>query len=229
MLLNLGCSEHRKYLLIEKERDNPVKTYKNENHLGRISKLDAYYNSTIRDYYSVKNYQLSDILPAYYKDLIEKHKGELLKLPELDDIEYDKKLDWYKIVHVNANHLVCNFILVQIANTIIFISKTGNAGKALAELLTMSLIHKERLLSKPDPFKITIDKRTKDDEYQSDTSSEESEADDDINVESPAMSEAESDVNEQTQETEAYNFNLDDTGIDDLNDGNDDDEEGAET
>lgn len=228
MLLNLGCSEHRKYVLIEKERDNPIKSYKNTEHLGRISKLDAYYNTTIRDYYSVKNYQLSDILPLFYKDLIEKYKIDILKLPDLDDIEYDKKLDWYKIVHVNENHLVCNFILVQLANMIIAISKIGVAGRALAELLTFSLIHKDRLLSKPDPFKITIDKRTKDDEYQSDTSSEGSDVDDEINVEASAMSEAESDVNEQAQDTEAYNFNLDDTGIDDLNDGNDDDEGGTE-
>lgn len=229
MINNLGCSEHHKYPLIEKEKDSPVKDYTNEDQLGRISKLDAYYNSIIRDYYSVKNFQLSDTLPLYYKDLIEKYKTDLIKLPELSDINYDKKLDWYKIVYVNDNKSVCNFILVQIANIILSTSKLNAAGKALAELLTSSLIHKEKLLSKPDPFKVTIDKRTKNDEYQSDTSSDESIIDDDINVESAPMSEAESEVNEQNQDTEAYGFGLEETGIDDVNDGNDDDEEsGAE-
>jgi hypothetical protein len=226
MLNNLGCSEHKKYLLIEKEKDNPVKDYSNESQLGRISKLDAYYNSIIRDYYSVKNYQLSDHLPLYYKDLIEKYKAELIKLPEIQDIDYDRKLEWYKIKHVNDNRLICNFILVQIANIILMLSKTGAAGKALADMLSHSLIHKEKLLSKPDPFKVVIDKRTKDDEYQSDTSSDGSIADDDILIDSQPMSEAESDVNEQNQETEAYNFELEDNAIDDVNDGNDDDEEG---
>ena len=227
MLLNLGCSEQHKYLLIEKERDSPIKTYNNINHLGRISKLDSYYNTTIRDYYSVKNYQLSDLLPLYYKDLIEKYKTEILKLPDLDDIEYDKKLDWYKITHSNENQLVCNFILVQLANIMIYIAKSSVAGHALAEALTFSLIHKERLLSKPDPYKISLDKRPKDDEYQSNSSSDGNDIDDDIGIESASMSEADSDINDQNIDTEAYGFDLDNTAIDDVNDGNDDDEGGT--
>ena len=229
MILNLGCSEHHKYNLIEKERDNPVKLYENHDHLGRINKLDSYYNSIIRDYYAVKNYQLAEMPPLFYKELIEKFKNELPKLPELKDSEYDKKIEWYKIVHANEASLICNFILVQISNIIIHLSKTGLHGKALAELLTINLISKDKMFSKPDPFKFTIDKRTKNDEYASDTSSEGSNITDATEVESVGSFEAESDTNEQKQETEAYNFGLEETGIDDVNDGNDDDEgSGAE-
>lgn len=224
MLLNLGCSEHRKYVLIEKERDNPIKNYDNTGHFGRISKLDSYYNAMIRDYYAVKNYQLYTVNPVLYKELIDKYKTELTKLPDLIDNDYDKKIEWYKISHHDEMSLVCNFILTQISNNIIMVSKLGNHGKALAELLTSAIIHKERMFSKPEPFKITIDKRTKDDEYQSDTSSEGSNVDDEISVESSDFSEAESDTNEQNQETEAYSFGLGDNAIDDVNNGNDDDE-----
>lgn len=225
MLLNLGCSEHRKYLLIEKERDNPVKTYKNEDHQGRISKLDAYYNSVVRDYYLIKNFQYIDVLPLNYKDYIEKYKNDIPKFPNLEDNEYSKKLEWYRVQYKDSNAVVCNFILIQIANIILQTAKLNEAGKALAEQLTLSLIQKERLLSKPDPFKLVIDKRTKNDEYQSDTSSEGSEIDDDVNVDTPEMSEAGSDIDDQNQETEAYSFGLEETAIDDLNDGNDDDDE----
>jgi hypothetical protein len=229
MILNLGCSEQRKYHLIEKERENPIKLYENIDHLGRINKLDSYYNSIIRDYYAVKNYQLAEMPPLFYKELIEKFKNELPKLPELKDSEYDKKIEWYKIAHSNEANLICNFILVQISNIIIHLSKTGPHGKAFAELLTVSLVLKDKMFSKPDPFKFTIDKRTKDDEYASDTSSEGSDITDATDVESVGSFEAESDTNEQKQETEAYNFGLEETGIDDVNDGNDDEEgSGAE-
>jgi hypothetical protein len=224
MILNLGCSEHRKYHLIEKERENPIKLYENIDHLGRINKLDSYYNSIIRDYYAVKNYQLAEMPPLFYKELIEKFKNELPKLPELKDYEYDKKIEWYKIAHSNEANLICNFILVQISNIIIHLSKNDLHGKAFAELLTISLIAKDKMFSKPDPFKFTIDKRTKDDEYASDTNSEGSDITDAIDVESVGSFEAESDTNEQKQETEAYNFGLEETGIDDVNDGNDDEE-----
>ena len=160
MLLNLGCSEHRKYNLIEKEQDNPIKLYKNHDHLGRINKLDSYYNNIIRDYYSIKNYHMAAIIPFFYKDIIEKYKMELTKLPELPEINYNKKIEWYKITHINEAQLICNFILVQIANIIIVTSKLHNQGKDLADLLTSSIINKEKLFSKPDPLKIIIDKRT---------------------------------------------------------------------
>jgi len=224
MILNLGCSEHRKYHIIEKERDNPIKTYENDEHLGRINKLDSYYNSIIRDYYSVKNYQLAEFPPLFYREIIDKFKNDISKLPDLKDSEYDKKIEWYKIAHNSEAHLIGNFILIQIANIIIYVSKLGTYGKALAELLTMSLILKDKMFSKPDPFKISIDKRTKDDEYASDTSSEGSDLTDASEVESIGNFEVESDTNEQKQDTEAYNFGLEDTGIVDVNDGNDDDE-----
>jgi hypothetical protein len=227
MILNLGCSEHRKYHLIEKERENPIKLYENTDQLGRLNKLDSYYNSVIRDYYAVKNYQLSEMPPLFYREIIEKFKGELTKLPNLKDTEYDKKIEWYKIAHSNEAHLICNFILVQIAVVILDLSKLGPHGKALAEQLTASLIAKEKMFSKPDPFKFIIDKRTKDDEYATDTSSEGSDITDATEVESVANFEAESDTNEQNQETEAYNFGLEETGIDDINDGNDDEQEEA--
>jgi hypothetical protein len=223
MILNLGCSEGRKYYFIEKERDNPVKEYNNIDHLGRVSKLDSYYNSTIREYYSVKNYQLADSPPIHFITLIDKYKDILTKLPDIADNDYNHKLEWYKMKHSSEMHIVCNFILVQIANIMNTVSQVGPHGKLLAEILTTFIITKEKLFSKPEPFKITIDKRTKDDEYQSDSSSEGSDADDDIIVDSPMMSEAESDINEQNQETEAYNFGLENTAIDDVNDGNDDD------
>jgi hypothetical protein len=173
------------------------------------------------------NYQLSEMPPLFYREIIEKFKGELTKLPNLKDTEYDKKIEWYKIAHSNEAHLICNFILVQIAVVILDLSKLGPHGKALAEQLTASLIAKEKMFSKPDPFKFIIDKRTKDDEYATDTSSEGSDITDATEVESVANFEAESDTNEQNQETEAYNFGLEETGIDDINDGNDDEQEEA--
>lgn len=225
MILNLGCSEGKKYLLIEKERENPVKTYENEHHLGRINKLDSYYNSIIRDYYLVKNSHMAEYPPYYYKDLVLKYKAELQKLPELKDNEYDKKLQWYKIAHHNEAHLICNFILIQIANIIIFVSNIAGYGKMFADLLSSSLIYKDKMFSKPDPFKITIEKRTKDNEYASDSSSEGSDLTDASSVDNIGSFEAESDDNEQKKDTEAYNFGLEDSAIAETNDGNDDDEE----
>jgi len=224
MLLNLGCSEGRKYHLIEKERDNPVKEYNNNAHLGRVSKLDSYYNTVVRDYYSVKNYQLADAAPRQFTALVDKYKDLLTKMPNISDESYNNKLEWYRMKHSNEMNLVCNFVLVQIANTVLTISQAGAHGKTLAELLTASIIAKEKLFSKPEPLKVKIDKRTKDDEYQSDSSSEGSDPDDEILVDSPVLSEAESDTNEQNQATEAYSFGLEDTAIYDVNDGNDDED-----
>lgn len=227
MILNLGCTEHKKYNLIEKEHESPVKLYENADHLGRINKLDSYYHSIIRDYYSIKNYHLFDFPPPYYKDLINKFKNELNKLPDLKDKNYHKKIEWYKIQHTNQAHLLCNFILVQTADVLLELSKTSPAGKAFAELLSANIISKDKMFSKPDPFKFIIDKRTKDDEYASDSSSEGSDLTDATEIESVVDFEASSDTNEQTQETEAYSFGLEETGIDDVNDGNDDEENTA--
>jgi hypothetical protein len=191
-IFNLGFSQ---YFIYSQVKNNIFYKQTDEKlHEGRILVL---YNYLLILHYIFQKLVRQDTLIHNYTFTID-HK--------LIDISNDIKInDLISFINSkNTSFLICNFIIDKICQ---FILKIHKQSPKLAMELLEFIFEKEELLSKPDPMKIQKN------EHQGYESSESS---DFLSGESGA--ESVSDINPAE---ESDGFNLDETGIDDINDGND--------
>jgi len=239
VLINLGLSEGIKFEKIERGEVNPRK---DENMLTydiktRTLKLDGYYNNIIYQYYLIKGSTSSYDLPTQINELIDKlpsSKGLQTSMKEIYDPMYHSRFIYFFHVCSNPddlNKIILNKISETLLQIISSLEKTKFAtfGENLVKYFTKEIITKEKLFSKPDPFKYKIDKRSElGDDYASDSSNIESDTADFVSSEefrsSSEMAETGTDVmnSEQSISGNEYNkFAFDESDILERNEGGD--------
>lgn len=239
VLINLGLSERFKFEKIEKGEINPLKSEDviMDDMGNRTLKLDGYYNNIIYQYYLIKGYTSSYDLPHELNELIDKlssSKGLQASMKEIYNPEYHAKFTYF--LHINKNpHDINNFILNQLANILLNIvsstekTKFSTFGLDLFKFFTNEIINREKLFSKPDPFKYKIDKRAElGNDYASDSSNIDSSAGDFISTDefrSSTQSGTDTDVLEKEDNPvdTLENFAFEESDITERNDGGDDD------
>lgn len=182
ILINLGLSENREYKLIKTGKLNPSKNTTDEEEMTKALHLYDYYMMFIRNYYLIKNHDISLDLPFKIRELIKVHskkislKGFKEKLPDfLENNEYEK-IQYYRITQTPKE--LSNYILNMIAKGIIIINKTlrktkfKQFGNEIIKYITNEMIKNENLYGKPDPFqyKSNISKDTYEKVYEEHTS-----------------------------------------------------------
>lgn len=181
ILANLGLSERFKFDKIEKGEINPLRheDVTIDDIGNRTLKLDGYYNNIIYQYYLIKGHMSSYDLPHELNELIDKlpsSKGLQASMKEIYDPEYHTRFVYF--LHINKKPDDINkFILNKITNTLLDIitstekTKFSKFGQELFKFFTDEIINREKLFSKPDPFKYKIDKRAElGNDYASDSS-----------------------------------------------------------
>ena len=169
ILINLGLSSGIRFEKIENGEINPRKNEELSSYEinTRILKLDGYYNNIIYRYYLLKNYSSSYDLTVELNELINKlptTKGLQAAMKDIYDPLYHLRLIYFLHICKDPND-INNFILNKISETLLNIltimknSKFSVFADKLVKYFTTEIVEKEKLFSKPDPFKYKIDKR----------------------------------------------------------------------
>jgi hypothetical protein len=200
-LMNLGFSEGQQYDNILKEKINPAYSATEQQNKNRLPKLHSHLSTLMADYNAIRTFEILDTLPLAYKSIVK----QKIKLPDLFDAIGDIDKDFRACKLKQTYKISCNFVLSTIAKIIKIVN--GFEPK-LAIAMTDILLDREKTMSKPSPFKIKVEKG----EYSSST--EASEAGTPV---------SEITVSEDEERIQGDEYSLENTGIVDVNDGNDDD------
>ena len=160
LLVNLGFFEGFKYDKIASGQVNPSKDQPNT--MTRAMRLKTHILNTIRDYNIVINYENIIDVPLQIKEIIDVQKKIEVKdlssiLPKFTDFislnnQYQKTLTIDNYV---------NFLLEYLANILVSLNavptKYATIGKLLIEYFTNKILESEKMISKPEPYFVTVD------------------------------------------------------------------------
>lgn len=152
--INLGLTINQNFSLIESEKINPSASATPSILILRNTQLHSYYLHVVTLFYLIKNHDIVQNIPYDLKQLMLKNKVRDLhkKLINIDQSILEK-YNYYKD-NLSPLH-VSNFLLYSISITIINIynsMKKSNMTIAndVTKYIINSIIHSEKMLSKPD-------------------------------------------------------------------------------